>query len=345
VEFPPITPPDDESRSAAMARQDQLIKPAGSLGRLEQLGAWVAACQRANPPRLFQRPRVVVFAGDHGVAAKGVSAYPAEVTAQMMTAFADGVAAVNVLAAAAGASVRVVDMAVDADTGEAVSRHKVRRGSGAVDVEDALTADETVEAVAAGRAVADEETDGGADLLVIGGMGVGSTTPAAVIASAIIGIEPVAVVGRGPGLDDARWMRKVTVIRDALRRARRVMPDPLALLRTVGGADFAAMAGFLTQAAARRTPVILDGLVTGAAALIAEEFAPGARQWWVAGHLADEPAHGLVLEQLELTALLDLDMRLGQGTGALAALPLVQAAARLLADMARLDQSGVTGEA
>lgn len=286
-----------------------------------------------------------MFAGDHGVAAKGVSAYPAEVTAQMMTAFADGVAAVNVLAAAAGASVRVVDMAVDADTGEAVSRHKVRRGSGAVDVEDALTADETVEAVAAGRAVADEETDGGADLLVIGGMGVGSTTPAAVIASAIIGIEPVAVVGRGPGLDDARWMRKVTVIRDALRRARRVMPDPLALLRTVGGADFAAMAGFLTQAAARRTPVILDGLVTGAAALIAEEFAPGARQWWVAGHLADEPAHGLVLEQLELTALLDLDMRLGQGTGALAALPLVQAAARLLADMARLDQSGVTGEA
>jgi nicotinate-nucleotide--dimethylbenzimidazole phosphoribosyltransferase len=345
VEFPPITPPDDESRSAALARHQQLIKPAGSLGRLEELGAWVAACQQANPPRVFARPRVVVFAGDHGVAAKGVSAYPAEVTAQMVTAFAGGVAAVNVLAAAAGASVRVVDVAVDADTGEEVSRHKVRRGSGAIDVEDALTAQETGQAVTAGRAVADEEVDGGADLLVAGNMGIGSSTPAAVIASAFIGIEPVAVVGRGSGIDDAGWMRKVTVIRDALRRARRVMPDPLALLRTVGGADFAAMAGFLAQAAARRTPVILDGLVTGAAALVAEELAPGARQWWVAGHLADEPGHGLVLEHLDLTPLLELELRLGQGTGALAALPLVQAAARLLAEMATFEQAGVMGKA
>lgn len=292
---------------------------------------------------MFARPRVVVFAGDHGVAAKGVSAYPAELTAQMVTAFAGGVAAVNVLAAAAGASVRLVDMAVDADTGEQVSRHKVRRGSGAIDVEDALTEDETVAAVTAGRAVADDEVDGGADLLIAGDMGVGNSTPAAVIASAFIGIEPVAVVGRG--IDDAGWMRKVTVIRDALRRARRVMPDPLALVRTVGGADFAAMAGFLAQAAARRTPVILDGLATGAAALIADELAPGARQWWVAGHLADEPAHGLVLEHLDLTPLLELELRLGQGTGALAALPLVQAAARLLAEMATSEQAGVTEKA
>jgi nicotinate-nucleotide--dimethylbenzimidazole phosphoribosyltransferase len=344
VEFPPITPPDDESHRAALARQDLLIKPAGSLGRLEELGAWVAACQQANPPRVFQRPRVVVFAGDHGVAGKGVSAYPVEVTAQLVTAFAGGVASTNVLATAAGASVRVVDMAVDADTGETISRHKVRRGSGAIDVEDALTEEEAVEAVTAGRAVADEEADGGADLLVVGDLGVGNTIPAAVIASAIIGIEPVAVVGKSSGVDDARWMRQVTVIRDALRRARRVMPDPLALLRTVGGADLAAMAGFLAQAAVRRTPVILDGLVTGAAALIAEEFAPGARQWWVAGHLADEPAHGLVLEHLELTALLELDMHLGQGTGALAALPLVQAAARLLAEMATFGQARVTGK-
>jgi nicotinate-nucleotide--dimethylbenzimidazole phosphoribosyltransferase len=345
VEFPPITPPDDESRGAALARCQQLIKPVGSLGRLEELGAWVAACQQANPPRVFQRPRVVVFAGDHGVAAKGVSAYPAEVTAQMVTALTRGVTAANVLAAAVGASVRVIDMAVDADTGETAGRHKVRRGSGVIDIEDALTDDETVAAVNAGRAVADEEVDGGADLLVAGDLGIGNTTPAAVIASAFIGIEPVAVVGRGSGIDDAGWMRKVTVIRDALRRARRVMPDPLALLRTVGGADFAAMAGFLAQAAVRRTPVLLDGLAIGAAALVAEEFTPGARQWWAAGHAADEPAHGLVLEHLGLAPLLNLGMRLGEGTGALAALPLVQAAARLLAEMATFEQAGVTGKA
>jgi nicotinate-nucleotide--dimethylbenzimidazole phosphoribosyltransferase len=341
VEFPPITPPDDVSRRSALARHYGLLKPVGSLGRLEELGAWVAACQQASPPRLFQRPRVVVFAGDHGVAAKGVSAYPAEVTARMVSAFADGVAAVNVLASAVGATVRVVDVAVDADTGEPVSRHKVRRGSGAIDVEDALTGDEAVAAVAAGRAVADDEVDGGADLLIAGDMGIGNTTPAAVIVAALTGAEPVAVVGRGSGVDDNGWMRKVTVIRDALRRARPVLPDPLALLRTVGGADFAAMAGFLAQAAVRRTPAVLDGLVVGAAAMVAEEFAPGARKWWAAGHLAAEPAHGLVLEHLGLTPLLKLDMRLGEGTGALAALPLVQVAVRLLAEMATLEQAGI----
>lgn len=341
MEFPAITPPDDVSRRSALARHYELVKPVGSLGRLEELGAWVAACQHANPPRAFQRPRVVVFAGDHGVAAKGVSAYPAEVTARMVTAFADGVAAVNVLASAAGATVRVVDIAVDADTGEPVSRHKVRRGSGAIDVEDALSQEETTAAVAAGRAVADEEVDGGADLLVAGDMGIGNTTPAAVIVAAFTGTEPVAVVGRGSGIDDNGWMRKVTVIRDALRRARPVMPDPLGMLRTVGGADFAAMAGFLAQAAVRRTPVVLDGLAVGAAAMIAEEFAPGAREWWAAGHRSAEPAHKYVLDHLGLTPLLELDMRLGEGTGALAALPLVQAAARLLAEMATVEQTGI----
>lgn len=330
------------SRRAAQARHYELVKPVGSLGRLEELGAWVAACQKANPPRVFQRPRVVVFAGDHGIAARGVSAYPAQVTAQMVTAFADGVAAVNVLASAAGATVRVVDVAVDADTGEPVSRHKVRRGCGAIDVEDALTEEETAAAVQAGRDIADDEVDGGADLLVAGDMGIGNTTPAAVIVAALTGAEPVAVIGRGSGVDDQGWMRKVCAIRDALRRVRPLLPDPLALLRTVGGADFAAMAGFLAQAAVRRTPVVLDGLAVGAAAMVAEELAPGARAWWVAAHLAAEPAHAFVLEHLGLTPLLDLGMRLGEGTGALAALPLVQAAARLLAEMATFEQAGIS---
>jgi nicotinate-nucleotide--dimethylbenzimidazole phosphoribosyltransferase len=334
VEFPPIVAPDQNVRRQAVARHLELAKPPGSLGRLEELGAWLAACQGVCPPRPCARPRVVVFAGDHGIAARGVSAYPSKVTAQMVATVLAGGAAVNVLAAAAGATVRVVDMAVDADTPDAVGKHKVRRSSGPIDVADALSAGEVTAALEAGRAIADDEVDGGADLLVAGDMGIGNTTPAAVLVAALTGTEPVAVVGRGSGIDDAAWMRKTAAIRDALRRARPVTADPVGLLRTVGGADLAAMAGFLAQAAARRTPVLLDGLVVGAAAMVAEELAPGARDWWLAGHRSTEPAHELVLDHLKLSPILDFGMRLGEGTGALAALPLLQMAAQLLAGMA-----------
>lgn len=356
MEFPPITPPDQHVHRQAVARHEQLTKPAGSLGRLEELGVWVAACQGVCPPRPFARPQVVVFAGDHGVAAQGVSAYPSEVTRQMVGNFLGGGAAVNVLAAAAGAAVRVVDIAVDIaeDTDPAtssdhapplVTRHKVRRSSGSIDREDALSDQEVNQALAAGVTIADEEVDRGADLLIAGDMGIGNTTPAAVLVAALTGTEPVAVVGRGTGIDDAGWMRKTAAIRDALRRARPVVADPVALLRTAGGADLAAMAGFLAQAAVRRTPVILDGLAAGAAALLAEEFAPGAREWWVAGHRSVEPAHTLVLEHLQLEPLLELGLRLGEGSGAVAALPLLQMAARVLAEMATFDDAGISGPA
>ncbi|HTF46885.1 MAG TPA: nicotinate-nucleotide--dimethylbenzimidazole phosphoribosyltransferase [Pseudonocardia sp.] len=349
VEFPAIVPPDEQAGRLAEARQAQLTKPAGSLGRLEQVGIWLAACQGACPPRPLARPRVVVFAGDHGVARHGVSAYPPEVTAQMVANFLAGGAAVNVLASVAGATVRVVDLAVDTpDTASAglpaqVTRHKVRRSSGRIDLEDALTQDEVDAAIAAGRAIADEEVDSGADLLIAGDMGIGNTTPASVLVAAVTGAEPVAVVGRGTGVDDAGWMRKTVAVRDALRRARPVVREPVALLRTVGGADLAAIAGFLAQAAARRTPVLLDGLVVGAAALVADELAPGARAWWLAGHRSVEPAHKLVLERLGLVPLLDLDMRLGEGSGAVAALPLVLMAGRLLSEMATFADAGVSG--
>jgi len=348
VEFPAIVPPDEQAGRLAEARQGQLTKPAGSLGRLEQVGIWLAACQGACPPRPLARPRVVVFAGDHGVARHGVSAYPPEVTGQMVANFLAGGAAVNVLASVAGATVRVVDLAVDTpDTASAglpaqVTRYKVRRSSGRIDLENALTQDEVDAAIAAGRAIADEEVDSGADLLIAGDMGIGNTTPASVLVAALTGAEPVAVVGRGTGVDDAGWMRKTVAVRDALRRARPVVREPVALLRTVGGADLAAMAGFLAQAAARRTPVLLDGLVVGAAALVAEELAPGARAWWLAGHRSVEPAHTLLLERLGLVPLLELDMRLGEGSGALAALPLVLMAGRLLAEMATFADAGVS---
>jgi nicotinate-nucleotide--dimethylbenzimidazole phosphoribosyltransferase len=342
--FPQITAPDVDVAQQARARQDTLTKPAGSLGRLEELSVWVAACQGVCPPNGIQRARVVVFAGDHGVTAAGVSAFPAEVTAQMVANFDDGGAAINVLAESAGATVRVADIAVDADEPHSASigAHKVRRGSGNIAVEDALTAGETQAAVDAGRRIADEEVDAGADLLIAGDMGIGNTTAATALIAALTGAEPVAVVGRGTGINDAGWSRKVAAVRDALYRARGLAADPLGLLRVCGGADLAAMAGFCAQAAVRRTPVLLDGVAVTSAAMVADVLAPGARDWWRAGHRSTEPAHALALEKLELHPIVDLSMRLGEGTGAAVALPVVRAAIAALRSMATFDEAGVS---
>jgi nicotinate-nucleotide--dimethylbenzimidazole phosphoribosyltransferase len=250
---------------------------------------------------------------------------------------------VNVLAALAGAGVRVADIAVD--TAEpltaAIGAHKVRRSSGNIAVEDALTPDEVVAAVEAGRRIADEEVDAGADLLIAGDMGIGNTTPSTALVAALTDTEPVAVVGRGTGIDDAGWARKTAAVRDALFRTRRLKADPIALLRICGGADLAAMAGFCAQAAVRRTPVLLDGVVVTAAALAAERLAPGAARWWQAGHRSTEPAHSLALKELDLTPIVDLGMRLGEGTGALVALPVLRAAVATLASMATFEEAGI----
>ncbi|MCW2734189.1 MAG: nicotinate-nucleotide--dimethylbenzimidazole phosphoribosyltransferase [Mycobacterium sp.] len=345
--IPDIPALDTDSEAAARARQGRLTKPPGALGRLEDLSIWVAACQGACPPHQFLRPRVVVFAGDHGVTAAGVSAFPPEVTAQMVANFAAGGAAINVLAELAGATVRVVDVAVDSDEPltQAIGAHKVRRGSGNIAVEDALSADEVAAAVDAGRAIADEEVDAGADLLIAGDMGIGNTTAATTLIAALTLSEPVAVVGRGTGVDDAGWARKTAAIRDALRRTRDVSSDPVGLLRVCGGADLAAMAGFLVQAAVRRTPVLLDGVVVTAAALVADRLAPGARSWWQAGHRSTEPAHTLALQHLRLEPVVDLGMRLGEGTGAMVALPVLRAAVATLASMATFDEANVSDNA
>ncbi|ETB25670.1 nicotinate-nucleotide--dimethylbenzimidazole phosphoribosyltransferase, partial [Mycobacterium avium 09-5983] len=261
MEFATVSPPDPGAAAAARARQDTLTKPRGALGRLEDLSVWIAACQGQCPPRQFERARVVVFAGDHGVARCGVSAYPPEVTAQMVANFDAGGAAINALAGVAGASVRVADLAVDADPpDDRIGANKVRRGSGDITVQDALTAEETERALSAGAAIADEEVDAGADLLIAGDMGIGNTTAAAVLVAALTNVEPVVAVGFGTGIDDAGWARKTAAVRDALFRARRVLPDPVALLRCAGGADLAALAGFCAQAAVRRTPLLLDGM-------------------------------------------------------------------------------------
>ncbi|MBY8861760.1 nicotinate-nucleotide--dimethylbenzimidazole phosphoribosyltransferase [Nocardia sp. CA2R105] len=337
-----VAPPDQHVRVQAQERQLQLTKPAGALGRLETLGNWVAACQGVCPPRQFERARVVVFAGDHGIARHGVSAYPSEVTVQMVANILAGGAAVNALARLADATVRVVDIAVDADTDPAVSAYKVCRAGGAIDREDALTEAQVNAALAAGRAIADEEIDGGADLLIAGDMGIGNTTPATVLIAAITDTEPVLAIGRGTGVDDAGWMRKAAAIRDAMWRARPHLKDPVALLRVAGGADLAAMAGYLAQAAVRRTPVILDGVVVTAAALLADALAPGASAWWVAGHRSTEPAHRAALTKLGLEPLLEMEMRLGEGSGAVTALPLLRAAVAALTEMATFGEAGVS---
>ncbi len=345
--FPAVAPPSADARRAAEQRQLQLTKPPGSLGRLEELACWLAACQDACPPKPLERARVVVFAGDHGIAGAGVSAFPPDVTAQMVQNFLAGGAAVNAIARSVGAGVRVADLAVDCDDTagipDAVRAHKVRRSSGLIDREDALTAEQTLAAVGAGRAIADEEVDAGADLLIAGDMGIGNTTPATALIATLTGLEPVVAVGRGTGIDDAAWMRKTAAVRDAMFRARRFVGDPLALLRTAGGADIAAMAGFLAQAAVRRTPVILDGLISTSAALVAAQLAPGAADWWVAGHRSAEPAHTAALERLHTVPMLEFGMRLGEGTGALLTLPLLRAAVATLGGMATFADAGVAG--
>jgi len=341
--FPRLTPPDTAAAAAARARQDTLTKPRGALGRLEDLSVWVASCQGHCPPSQFERARIVVFAGDHGVARSGVSAYPTEVTSQMVANIAAGGAAINALAEVAGATVRVADIAVDADPLSAqIGAHKVRRGSGDIANQDALTEQETRDAIDAGRQIADEEVDAGADLLIAGDMGIGNTTAATVLVAALTGVEPVAAVGYGSGIDDTGWVHKTTAVRDAMFRVEPVLPDPVATLGCCGGADLAALAGFCAQAAVRRTPLLLDGIAVTAAALVAERLAPGARLWWQAGHLSTEPAHSLALAQLGLDPIVDLRMRLGEGTGAAVALPVLRAAVAALSSMATFASANVS---
>ena len=341
MRFGEVPTPDGRVAAAARRRQDLLTKPRGALGRLEDLSVWVSSCQGHCPPNQFERARIVVFAGDHGVTQAGVSAYPAEVTGQMFDNIESGGAAINVLAGLAGATVRAVDVAIDRDIPG--SPHRIRRSSGNIAVEDALTGDEVESALQVGRRIADEEVDAGADLLIAGDMGIGNTTAATTLVAMLTGTEPVVAVGRGTGVDDAGWCRKTAAVRDAMYRSRSARTDPVALLAACGGADLAAMAGFLAQAAVRRTPLLLDGLVVTAAALVAEQLAPGARLWWQAGHRSPEPAHGLALTQLNLIPIVDLGLRLGEGTGAAVALPILRAAVATLSSMATFSDAGVSG--
>ncbi|WP_225629609.1 nicotinate-nucleotide--dimethylbenzimidazole phosphoribosyltransferase [Streptomyces werraensis] len=332
-----IERPDGGVRRDAEEHRARLAVPPGSLGRLDDLGEWLAAAQSSVPVRPVERPRVVLFAGDHGIAEREVSARPAGTAVVLVRDVLEGGRPVSVLARRLDVPVRVVDMALDCDPAslpEDVVRHRVRRGSGRIDVEDALTLEEAEAAFRAGMAVADEEADSGTDLVVLGDVSVGGTTAAGVLVAALCGTDASVVTGRGGlPIDDLAWMRKCAAIRDALRRARPVLGDQLRLLATVGGADLTAMTGFLLQSAVRKLPVLLDGVVTAACALVAQRVAFRAPDWWLASHASGEPGQAKALDRMALESVLPQGVAVGEGAGALLALPLVQAAAALAAEL------------
>ena len=337
----PVAPPSAAIKAEAGSRVSALAKPLGALGRLEDLAVWWSACRGVCPADPPANVRAVVLAGDHGVTASGssVSAYPREVTAAMVCAFVAGVAGVSVLARQHGVSVRVLDLGVDADLDglpAEVSAYKIRRSSGAIDREDALSLTEVQQALTAGAAIAAGEIAAGADLLILGDMGIGNTTPAAALIAATWGVPATEVTGRGTGIDDQALVAKTALIQAALDRAGARAADPVQRLAALGSADLAAGVGFLVAAAQSRVPVLLDGVIALAEAAVAEDLAPGCVAWWAAGHRSTEPAQQLATDKLGLVPLLDLGLRLGEGSGAVAAVPLVRSAALLLSQMALL---------
>lgn len=336
-----LNPPSHDALNAARERLAALAIPTGALGRLGELAVWWASVRGEVTPAPPSNVRAVVFAGDHGVAAHGVSAYPSAVTGAMVRAFVGGVAGVAVLARQHDVSLCVQDLGVDGDFPDldpAIGEFKINRGSAPIHLGDAMTAEETRRAVDAGAKIAAREIAAGADLLIGGDMGIGDTTTAAALTAAVLGLPAEEVVGRGTGIDDAGLRIKTDVIATALERARGRTDDALDLLTALGSPDIAAQAGFISAAAQAGVPVLLDGAIATSAALVAERLTPGVTPWLAAGHRSTEGAQWHALKDLGLEPLLDLGMRLGEGSGAVAAVPLVRSAALLLAQMARLDE-------
>jgi nicotinate-nucleotide--dimethylbenzimidazole phosphoribosyltransferase len=339
-----VVPLDQMAQAEARRRQDQLTKPPGSLGRLERLATQVAGITGAARPRLEHKV-VIVVAGDHGVTVEGVSAYPSEVTGQMVRNFARGGAAINVLARQAGARVVVVDVGVAErlPSDLPIEHRNVAPGTANMAVGPAMTRPQAVHAIAVGLDLVQAESARGIDVIGLGEMGIGNTTAASAIVATLTASAVADVTGRGTGIDDAAWQHKVEVIERALAVNRPDRHDALDVLASVGGLEIAALVGVILGSAARRLPVIVDGFITTAAALIAVELCPAARSYLIAAHRSVERGHAAALEHLELEPLLMLDMRLGEGTGAALALPIVDAALALLDEMATFADAGISG--
>lgn len=340
-----IGPLDNAAMQAAGARQEALTKPPGSLGRLEEISIRVAGI--TGQPRPAIRDKVIlVMAGDHGVVAEGVSAYPQAVTAQMVLNFLSGGAAINVLARHIGARVVVVDMGAAADLAPhpALIVKKVAPGTANMTVGPAMTRSQAIRAVEAGAEVAAREIERGLDLLAPGDMGIGNTTPSAAIAGALIGCPPGEIVGRGTGVDDLGLQRKLKAVERALEVNSPNPEDALDVLSKVGGFEIAGITGAILAAAAQRRPVVVDGFISTAAAMLAVSLQPKVREYLFAGHCSQELGHRRMMEWLGLEPILDLRMRLGEGTGAALASSLIEAACKLLTEMATFSEAGISGK-
>jgi nicotinate-nucleotide--dimethylbenzimidazole phosphoribosyltransferase len=345
-----IGPPDRAAMAEARDRQERLTKPSGSLGVLEDLSVRLAGLAAQCPPPLPEPAVVGVFAGDHGVHAQGVTPWPQEVTAQMVANFLASGAVINAFAAQAGADVLVVDVGVatelppsaESPAGTRLLARKVRPGTADMTVGLAMTRQQAEQAIGVGIKVARDLVAAGNRCLVTGDMGIANTTPSAALIAVFTGSDPADVTGRGTGVDDATWRRKVDVVRRAIGLHQPDPADPVGVLAAVGGLEHAALAGFMLGGAASRVPVILDGVIACSAALVAAALAPEVVHALVAGHLSTEPGARQALAALNLRPLLDLDLRLGEGSGAVLALPIVASAARALRDVATFDGAGVS---
>ena len=339
-----IRPLDEAAMAAARARQDQLTKPLGALGRLEALSVQIAGITGALQPPL-ERKAVIVMAADHGVAAQGVSAYPQEVTPQMVLNFLRGGAAVNVLAKQTNARVVVVDIGI----ASALPSHpqllarKIALGTHDFTLGQAMTRDEAIAAIETGIVVVEEQAKLGLHVVATGEMGIGNTTASSALIAAFTGATPERVTGWGTGISDTIRQHKVAVITEALALHRPDPADAVGVLAAVGGFEIAGLAGVILGAAAHRVPIVLDGLIAGAAALVAAALTPSVVDYCIPSHRSAEQGHAIALRHLGLSPLLELDLRLGEGTGALLAMPLIEAAVRLLNEMATFGEAGVSG--
>lgn len=346
-----IQPLDQAALAAARERQAQLTKPPGSLGRLEALSIQLAGITGQAQP-LLPRKTVITLAADHGVTAEGVSLYPAEVTPQMVANFLRGGAAINVLARAAGARVLVADVGVAgalddlaAPDGAAVQFVSARLALGTANIArgPAMSIDLALQAIETGVRLVESEYARGVDVVATGEMGIGNTTASSCIVAALTGAAVDVVTGRGTGLDDARLAHKRNVVTRALATNQPDPSQPLDVLAKVGGLEIAGLVGVILGAASHRLPVVVDGFISGAAALVAARLAPQVRPYLIAAHRSAEPGHAVVLDALDLRPLLDLDLRLGEGTGAALAFPLLDAACLILREMATFASAGVAG--
>ncbi|HHY38185.1 MAG TPA: nicotinate-nucleotide--dimethylbenzimidazole phosphoribosyltransferase [Clostridia bacterium] len=337
-----IGPLHEDAMRAARRRLDSLTKPRGSLGVLEDLAVTLAGIVGEPIPKLSHKV-VLVMAGDHGVARDGLTGYPQEVTAQMVRNFLRGGAAINVLSRLAGAEVRVVDVGVACDMEEpGLISMKIVRGTENIAKAPAMSETDASRCILAGAIAARDACEAGADVIAVGEMGIGNTTPSTAILATFSGMPVEAITGRGAGLDDEGLARKIEIIRKALDLHRPDPRDAMDVLSKLGGAEIAAMTGAILEGAARRRPVVLDGFICGVAGLVACRLVPASRDYMIASHLSREPGHRLVLELLGKKPLFNLDMRLGEGTGAALALHLLEASTRIMREMATFDEAGVS---